>query len=114
MVLKLIKRALGLDKDSPSGGEAATAVPAAAATASEGQASAVALVEYVVRELVESPDQVVVTGEERENQYAVTIRCAKPDMGKVIGRKGKTIAALRALAAGARDDGRKVTVDALD
>ena len=113
MVFNLIKRAFGLGKDETAA-KAAASAPATAVASAAGGESAAAFVEYVVRELVDDPSQVVVTAEERERQLAVLIRCAKPDMGKVIGRKGKTIASLRALVNGTRQDGRKVSVDVLD
>ena len=73
-------------------------------------------VEYVVKALVDDPDSVKVTTEDGENSVKVIkIACRKEDTGKIIGKKGKTIIALRSLVAGAA--GRlqeRVTVEVID
>jgi len=52
---------------------------------------------YLVKNLVSSPDQVTISCEEEEGGYRVGIRFADDDVGKVIGRKGNTINALRTI-----------------
>ena len=73
-------------------------------------------VEYVVKALVDDPDSVKVTTEDGENSVKVIkIACRKEDTGKIIGKKGKTIIALRSLVGGAA--GRlqeRVTVEVVD
>lgn len=57
---------------------------------------------YVVRQLVDDPDAVGVKTETAENGCKVIrISCKKDDAGKIIGKKGKTIIALRALVSSA-------------
>ena len=57
---------------------------------------------YVVRQLVDDPDAVGVKTETAENGCKVIrISCRKDDAGKIIGKKGKTIIALRALVGSA-------------
>ena len=72
--------------------------------------------EYVVKALVDVPDEVKVTTEDGENDTRVIrIYCRKEDTGKIIGKKGKTIIALRSLVGGAA--GRlqeRVTVEVVD
>ena len=59
-------------------------------------------VSYVVTSLVDYPDEVSVATEKNENdENVIWISCRKEDTGKIIGKKGKTIIALRALVAGA-------------
>ena len=62
------------------------------------------LVELMVKSLVDETDQVVVTEkvEERTTRYILAV--AKSDVGKVIGRQGRTIDSMRAIikAAGAK------------
>lgn len=59
-------------------------------------------VSYVVSSLVDYPDEVSVATEKNENdENVIWISCRKEDTGKIIGKKGKTIIALRALVAGA-------------
>jgi predicted RNA-binding protein YlqC (UPF0109 family) len=71
------------------------------------------LVEYLVRALVEHPDQVEEFDEDGDLVLEVSV--ADDDLGRVIGRGGRIANALRtvARAAGSRDD-RKVIVDILD
>ncbi len=58
-------------------------------------------VDYVVKALVDYPDEVQVTTKEEGDDKVIWITCKKEDTGKIIGKKGKTIIALRALVAGA-------------
>ncbi len=63
-------------------------------------------VEYVVKALVERPDEVGVTQREAPGRAVLGINCDRRDIGKVIGRGGRTIKAMRALldAAAARSN----------
>mgnify|MGYP003574356377 CR=1 FL=1 len=56
-----------------------------------------AWIEFVVRGLVDRPDAVAVTPVDREGSVHFELRLHPTDMGKIIGRKGATINALRAL-----------------
>ena len=58
-----------------------------------------AVVEVVARALVDHPDRVRVTEAERRGVTIVSLTTAPGDMGKIIGRQGRTAAALRTLAA---------------
>ncbi len=70
---------------------------------------------YVVQSLVDEPDQVTVSSLDRNRQTVIQIVCVKKDIGKVIGKSGKTISALRALVSGvAGRSGQRITVDVLD
>jgi len=55
-------------------------------------------IEMVVKALVDDSDAVDVREVEREGTTRIEIRVAQPDMGKVIGKQGRTIRALRSLA----------------
>lgn len=55
------------------------------------------VVEVVVRALVDRPDAVVVRESERRGMTVVELNTAPGDMGKIIGRQGRTAAALRTL-----------------
>ncbi len=72
------------------------------------------LVEFVARGLCEQPEAVKV--EVREGPITVyELSVAQPDLGKVIGRQGRTAKALRTLlAARAEVLGRKVGLEILD
>jgi len=55
------------------------------------------LVEYVARGLVEQPDAVTVTEIDQGNLIIYELEVAPDDMGKVIGRQGRVINALRSI-----------------
>ena len=70
------------------------------------------VVEVVARALAARPDEVVVTEIDRRGQTVVELTMAPGELGRVIGRQGRTAAAVRTLAAAAGElDGSKVTVD---
>jgi predicted RNA-binding protein YlqC (UPF0109 family) len=73
------------------------------------------LVEYVARQLVTEPDAVRVTEAEREGETIIELRVAKVDLGRVIGKEGRTAKALRAIlnAAAARKN-RRVALDIIE
>lgn len=56
-----------------------------------------AFLEYVVKGLVNHPDAVTVTPVEREGTTVFELRLHQEDVGKVIGRQGMTINAIRSL-----------------
>ena len=56
-----------------------------------------AVIEVVVRALVDHPDAVKVTESVRRGINVLELRTAPGDMGKIIGRQGRTAAALRTL-----------------
>ena len=57
------------------------------------------VVEVVVRALVDRPDEVQVTETQRRGMTMLELTTASGDVGKVIGRQGRTVAALRTLVA---------------
>jgi uncharacterized protein len=70
------------------------------------------LVEYIVKSLVDHPEQVSVS--EREGQSAVNLelRVADSDMGRVIGKGGRVINSIRALVQVlAAKRGKRVTLE---
>jgi predicted RNA-binding protein YlqC (UPF0109 family) len=75
-----------------------------------------ALLEYLARAIVDEPDDVEVDSfEEEDGTLVLELRVADDDVGKVIGRNGRTVNALRAVVrAGAVKQGRRVLVDVVD
>ena len=73
------------------------------------------LVEVIAKSLVEHPDEVVVTENEKEDAVIIELKVGPSDMGKVIGRQGRIAKAIRSVvkAAAAKED-KKVIVDILD
>ena len=69
------------------------------------------VVTYVVKAIVENPDEVTVTlVEQGPDEVVAEVRTAKSDMGRVIGRRGRVAKAIRA-AAGAAADEEGITAD---
>lgn len=74
-----------------------------------------AVLEVVVRALVDHPDAVRVTETERRGMTVLELKTAPGDMGKIIGRQGRTAAALRTLlAVTAEKHGRRAQLDIRD
>lgn len=59
------------------------------------------LVEYLARGLVEHPERVTVDEIEESDALVLELRVAQEDLGKVIGRQGRTAKALRTLLSAA-------------
>lgn len=55
------------------------------------------LIETLAKALVDHPDQVKVTEVEGENTSVIELAVAKEDLGKVIGKQGRTARALRTI-----------------
>jgi predicted RNA-binding protein YlqC (UPF0109 family) len=73
------------------------------------------VVEVVAKALATTPDAVEVTESARRGQVVVELTMAPGELGRVIGRNGRTADAVRALAATAGDlDGQRVAVDFRD
>lgn len=68
------------------------------------------LVEYIAKSLVDRPEEVRVSLEEKEDVTVLHLSVAKEDLGKIIGRQGRTARALRTLvnAASAKQERRRI------
>ena len=53
------------------------------------------LVEVIAKSLVDHPDEVVVTENEKEDAVIIELKVGPADMGKVIGRQGRIAKAIR-------------------
>jgi len=74
-----------------------------------------AVVEVVARALVDNPDSVRVTESERRGMTVLELSTAPGDMGKIIGRQGRTAAALRMMVAlTAEKHGKRAQLDIKD
>lgn len=73
------------------------------------------LVLVLARSLVDEPDKVEVSGTETDSRVDLELRVAEDDMGKIIGRHGRTIRAIRTVAKAASVKlGKRVTVEVPD
>ena len=72
-------------------------------------------IEFIAKHLVDQPDSVVIEEEVQDEKVILRLRVAPPDVGKVIGKKGRTAFALRTLiAAVGKKAGKKVSLEVLD
>lgn len=73
------------------------------------------LVLWLARQLVDDPEGVEVTAIEHDRQTVLELSVAPDDLGRVIGRGGKTAKAFRAvLDVAARRQGKRAVLDILD
>jgi predicted RNA-binding protein YlqC (UPF0109 family) len=78
-------------------------------------ARALAVTEYVTRNLADDPDAIEVDVEERPDEVALLVHANPNDMGRLIGKRGRVIQALRQLVrAAGTADGVKANVDIVE
>jgi predicted RNA-binding protein YlqC (UPF0109 family) len=68
------------------------------------------LIEYIAKALVDNPDQVSVEEVEGNQTSVLELKVAKEDLGKVIGKQGRTARAMRTILSAASAKVRKRTV----
>jgi predicted RNA-binding protein YlqC (UPF0109 family) len=68
------------------------------------------LVEFMARALVDNPEKVRVSEIEGEQTSVIELRVAKEDLGKVIGKQGRTARAMRTILSAASTKIRKRAV----
>ena len=83
---------------------------------SEQQGDVVSLVESIVTSLVDEPDQVRVESSQDDDTLTIEIHVAPNDTGKIIGRQGRIIKAIRTLsrAASSYAGGARIEVEVVD
>lgn len=93
---------LDLDDDDDGGNRIEGSVPRA-------------VLEYLAKAIVDDPDSVVVEVEEGRNNVSLRLNVSPDDMGRVIGRRGRTAQAIRTVVrAAAAREGMDVHVDIVD
>ncbi|MCW7754528.1 MULTISPECIES: KH domain-containing protein [Desulfobotulus] len=68
------------------------------------------LIDYIAKALVDHPDQVVVSEVEGNQTSVLELKVAKEDLGKVIGKQGRTARAMRTILSAASAKVKKRTV----
>tara|TARA_B100000029_G_C17264154_1_gene847408 strand:+ start:198 stop:443 length:246 start_codon:yes stop_codon:yes gene_type:complete len=73
-------------------------------------------IEMVVQKLVDKPDEVEVNEVESEKRIIYELTVGDGDYGKVIGKRGKNISAIRSLifAINAKEGGKRARLDVID
>ena len=70
---------------------------------------------FLARSLVDEPEKVEVSGRETESRVDLTLRVAQGDMGKVIGRGGRIVKAIRiVMKAASVKVNKRVNVEVVD
>jgi predicted RNA-binding protein YlqC (UPF0109 family) len=73
------------------------------------------LLRFLARSLVDEPEKVEVSGRETDSRVDLTLRVAHGDMGKVIGRRGRTVKAIRTvMKAASVKENKRVNVEVSD
>ncbi|MDH7500166.1 MAG: KH domain-containing protein [candidate division NC10 bacterium] len=73
------------------------------------------LVEFLAKSLVDHPEEVSVSEVERDETTLVKLRVAQSDLGRVIGREGRTAKAIRVLlSASAARVGKKAVLEIVE
>lgn len=68
------------------------------------------LIAYIAKALVDKPEEVVVTEIDGEQTSVIELKVAKEDLGKVIGKQGRTARAIRTILGAASTKLRKRAV----
>jgi len=68
------------------------------------------LIEYMAKMLVDFPDRVEISEIEGENTTVIELKVAKEDLGKIIGKQGRTARSVRTILNGASTKLRRRTV----
>ena len=77
--------------------------------------TAAAVLEHIVRSIVDQPDAVSVEVTEDGDRTRLNVRVGDGDLGRVIGRRGRTAASIRTVTrAAAAKDGVEVDIEFLD
>jgi uncharacterized protein len=81
----------------------------------EGIARAAAVLKYIVENIVDEPDQISIGATEDDRGPVLLLRVAEDDRGKVIGRQGRIVQAIRTVVKAATvGTGEKVSVEIID
>ena len=72
-------------------------------------------IEYIAKQLVDNPNAVSLIDEEKEGKIVFKLKVGEDDVGKIIGRKGRTAQAMRVLlSAVAAKNGKRAMLEVLD
>lgn len=81
----------------------------------EGIQRAAAVLKYIVEHIVDEPDQISIGATEDDRGPVLLLRVAEDDRGKVIGRQGRIVQAIRTVVKAATiGTGEKVSVEIID
>ena len=114
-MIKGILKIFGLGDEDPVSSSGSAAVSASSGSRDATLKDLENFVDYIVRALVDSPDAVRIVSEQDNGSSVIKINCKKEDIGKIVGKNGKTIMAIRSLVSGAAGRMQKrVAVEVVD
>jgi predicted RNA-binding protein YlqC (UPF0109 family) len=77
--------------------------------------TAVAVLTHIVKSIVDDPEAVTVDADDSGRRLTLNVRVGEGDLGRVIGRRGRTASSIRTVArAAASKDGVDIDVEFLD
>jgi predicted RNA-binding protein YlqC (UPF0109 family) len=77
--------------------------------------TAVAVLTHIVKSIVDNPDAVTVEEVTEDGKHRLDVRVADGDLGRVIGRRGRTAASIRTVTrAAAAKDNAEIDIEFLD
>ncbi len=80
-----------------------------------GAPTAVAVLTHIVKSIVDDPAAVTVESDDSGRRLTLNVRVGEGDLGRVIGRRGRTAASIRTVArAAASKDGVEIDIEFLD
>ena len=68
------------------------------------------LIAYIAKALVDKPEEVVVTEIEEQQIYVIELKVAEKDIGKIIGKRGRTARAIRTILGAASAKTKKRSI----
>ena len=72
-------------------------------------------VEKIVKSLVDKPEEVSITEDEHGKNVTIKVQVAEGDVGKLIGREGRTVKAIRSLLyAASQKQGKRFVLDVVE
>ena len=57
----------------------------------------IGIVDFIVKQFAEKPEEVSITSEEKENEVTVVVSASPEDMGRIIGKQGRIAKSIRAI-----------------
>ena len=69
---------------------------------------------FVLRQLIDNPDEMVLTRHEGDKRTTFHVRVRQSDIGKIIGKHGQTIIAIRNLLAAAAQHGERAQLEIIE
>jgi predicted RNA-binding protein YlqC (UPF0109 family) len=77
--------------------------------------TALAVLHHIVTSIVDDPSAVTIEVDDSGRRPSLNVRCGEGDLGRVIGRRGRTAASIRTVArAAASKDGVEIDIEFLD